>query len=241
VSNQRRHLVLLGLFSALLLACIIAPGVSQAPSGAPTSTGALYGPSMAPYPIHVHIHNNSQSDPYLYGYNPYGPRYDALTEYRRQQLENFYNYSRGNMAQLNRMQAEDVGLPSPREDLSLGEKVEQLNKVLAPGRITDDELNRTTGKIHWPSLLQKPEYATYREKLEALFKTWATSPKSGYGSENYHRIQVAASLMYEQLALDIKVQAPFQVKPYIYAEMFARQLAYEAGFRPGGQTGSSSN
>jgi hypothetical protein len=43
------------------------------------------------------------------------------------------------------------------------------------------------------------------------------------------------------LALDIKVQAPFQVKPYIYAEMFARQLAYEAGFRPGGQAGSGSN
>ena len=197
---------------------------------------------MTPYPpVHVHIHNgNNPYDPWLYGYNPYGQRFDPLTEYRRQQLENFYNYSRGNMAQLNRMQAEDIGIPSPREDQSLGEKVEQLNKVMAPGRITNDELNRTTGKIGWPSLLQKPEYATYREMLDGLFKTWATSPKSGYGSDNYHRIQLAASLLYEQLTQDLKTQLPFNVKPYIYAEMFARQLACEAGFRPTSAAGNGS-
>jgi hypothetical protein len=243
--DRRLRFILLGLLGLLAVACIVAPGVTQAPgsgSVGPSSTGALAGPSSLPVPIHVHIHNNtSPYDPWLYGYNPFGQRFDSLTEYRRQQLENFYNYSRGNMAQLNRMQAEDVGLPSPREDMTLGEKVEQLNKVMAPGRIADDELNRSTGKIRWPGLLQKPEYAVYREKLEALFKTWATSPNTGYGSDNYHRIQVAASLLYEQLSMDVKVQVPFQMKPYIYAEMFARQLAYEAGFRPKSAGGSGPN
>ena len=85
--RDRKLYLVLGLLGSLLLVGFGAPGVSQAPSGA--GSGALYGPNMAPAPIHVHIHNNSQSDPYLYGYNPYGPRYDAMTEYRRQQLENF--------------------------------------------------------------------------------------------------------------------------------------------------------
>ena len=244
--DPRLRFIVLGLVALLLVVSIVAPGVTQAPGGGvgPSATGALAGPNSLPVPIQVHVHNYGMSmggtDPYMYGYNPYGQKFDPVTEYRRQQLENFYNYARGNMAQVNRMQAGDIGIPSPG-DQSLGSKIEQLNKVQAPGRITDEELNRSTGKIHWPSLLQKPEYATYREKLEALFKIWATNPKSGYGSDNFHRIQFAASVMYEQLSLDLKVEVPFQVKPYIYAEMFVRQLAYEAGFRPGGQAASGAN
>jgi hypothetical protein len=222
--------VIVGLASWLLLVVITAPGVTQVPAaGAPPGYAT---PSTVASPVQVHVHNYPHPTEWSYGFNPYGPRFDPVTEYRRQQLENFYNYARGNMAQLSRMQSEDVGIPSPRENQLPSDRVEQLNKVLAPGRLTDEELNRATGKIRWPFFLQKPGYAPYREKLDGLFQTWATSPKSGYGSDNYHRIQVAATALYDQIDINLKSEAPFQVKPYIYAEMFVRQLAYEAGFRP---------
>src|SRR5262245_47701443 len=109
--DYRFRFIVPGLLGLLFVAAIVAPGVTQAPGGGgsvgPSSTGALAGPGSLPVPIQVHVHNYGigmgGTDPYMYGYNPYGPKYDPLTEYRRQQLENFYNYARGNMAQLNRM------------------------------------------------------------------------------------------------------------------------------------------
>ena len=185
--------------------------------------------------IHIHLHNGQGQfgpmGPYMY-YNPYQPSYDAATMYQRKQLEDFYKYTRPTPSAVTQMEYGDVGLHSPHAEPSPSERIEQLNDVNSPGRLTADQFDQSTGLIRWPSIFIGGDYDAYRKKIDELYKTWATSPDAGYGSANYHRIQVACTAMYDVLTAKLRTEDPWNIKPYINGEMFLRQVAYEAGFRP---------
>lgn len=231
--SRRFPFALAALAGLVLLAVWAAPGLTQPPGEGPDVPASASGMPD----IHIHLHG--VQGPYgptgAYSYDPYQmfqPRYDAATMYQRKQLEDFYQNTRPTPGALLRMQMGDVGLRSPHPEPAPSERLEQLNDVNAPGRLNADQFDRSTGRIGWPSIFIGPDYDAYRKKFDDLYKTWATSPESGYGTANYHRIQVAATAMYDVLAADMRTQDPWNIEPYIDGETFLRQVAYEAGFRP---------
>lgn len=110
----------------------------------------------------------------------------------------------------------------PRADK---EELARRAKSAAP-RTTAYHVDPVRGRIYWPSVLKREEFARQREQLDALFVQRKTQ-EAGVGS-NFCRQTKALSLqMREELKRMVYQMAPAE---YLAARRFLDVLAYEAQF-----------
>lgn len=90
----------------------------------------------------------------------------------------------------------------------------------APGPLSSEVLDPLTGKLHWPDVLQAPEYAGPRTRIEQLFEVRAST-----GVNNGHETFLATQQMIEILKSNIQT---LPANSYIAARKFLDSLAYSA-------------
>lgn len=113
----------------------------------------------------------------------------------------------------------------PRPTMEDAVRYAQLGK---PEQLSPSELDKVDGQISWPIILQAPQYAPYRDKLDQLFSKRATL--GGVTTEDYLEINRTTKDMLAALKQEVK-EVPTDA--YIAAKNFIQSLAYEASHTPG--------
>lgn len=104
---------------------------------------------------------------------------------------------------------------------------EQWARVVAaslPDRLTEEQLDPTTGKLIWPHVLRGDEYKAFRTRIDDLMAV-RTPENSGDGSPHQRRLAELVSAMKHLLKSNIDDLSASQ---YGAAKMFLLSLEYEA-------------
>jgi hypothetical protein len=109
---------------------------------------------------------------------------------------------------------------------STPEQIAERNRFALPRRLGANELDRTTGAIHWPAVLKRAEFETIRPQFEDVFAHPAGG-EFGVGSTIYNRAQ---SLSHQMRALLDAQYASMSQMEWIQAMRFIESLAYETRF-----------
>ncbi len=122
------------------------------------------------------------------------------------------------MRRMNRAyRAEERGPPPSMQDLV---RYAQVGK---PERLRPSQLDCVSGRIQWPLLLQREEFAQGRAELEAVFA--ARAQQGGIGVDDYLKIRQTTDQMKAELKAELRQVPPSQ---YEIAKRFLESLAYEA-------------
>ena len=140
----------------------------------------------------------------------------SLNNYNREQWIEFY---RGNLQRLTAEQ--QAHLAATRAN----NKTKRPVIFRAAYLLTDEELNRKTGEIRWPTVLQGAEYVKLRSTLDNLFQTFASGPSGAAVSAN--RIAECAEALRGQVRRNIK---RVERNDYNAAQNFLCGLKYEPEF-----------
>jgi hypothetical protein len=97
-----------------------------------------------------------------------------------------------------------------------------------PQRLLKYQLDPDRGIIHWPALLQRPEFDELREQLDALFAPGSTESASPSG-DLPHKVDRASREMREKLQTMVRDVNQME---YAAAKKFIKGLAYEARYAP---------
>ena len=98
-------------------------------------------------------------------------------------------------------------------------------KYQAAYRLTDEQLDRKTGWITWPTVLQAAEYAELRSRLDTMFRQLAGNFANV--DESPERIATCAKCLERGLQRNIKT---VERSDYIAAQKFLCGLKYEPEF-----------
>jgi hypothetical protein len=111
--------------------------------------------------------------------------------------------------------------------------MDEITKIAhdaAPKRLDAEQLDPTTGKIHWPIILQDPKYIEACDELDNLFKSRATI--SGFiGAESYRDINKGCDKLFGLLKSNIDEYSP---NDFQQAKHFIDSLRYESKFPASG-------
>ena len=105
---------------------------------------------------------------------------------------------------------------SPRQQIQIAASTKA--KGLGP-----EDLNRQTGEINWPELLQANEYSAWRTQLDSLFAQRASS--NAFPADLRAEVQAATTAMLAELKNHISEVSP---SDYMAARRFVQNLASEA-------------
>jgi len=100
------------------------------------------------------------------------------------------------------------------------EQYVRLARQQAPSRLSVSQLDPFTGKVSWPTVLQRPEYDEFRGSIDTLFSVRASGAVLSYGE-----IDKACEQFLAALKRDVET---FDQKDYILAKNFVQSLAYES-------------
>lgn len=148
-----------------------------------------------------------------------------MTEAQRREIENRDQWTNTyfQMRDANRKyRAQERG---PRPTMEDSVRYAQLGK---PEPLSPSELDKVGGQISWPLLLQAPQYASYRDKLDELFNKRAKL--GGVTTDDYLEINRTTKDMLAALKTQVKDVPP---DAYLNAKKFIQILAYEANHTPG--------
>jgi hypothetical protein len=111
--------------------------------------------------------------------------------------------------------------------------MDEITKIAhdaAPKRLDGEQLDPTTGKIHWPIILQDPKYIEACDELDNLYRSRATI--SGFiGAESYRDINNACDKLMQSLKTNIGEYTP---NDFEQAKHFVDSLRYESKFPAAG-------
>jgi hypothetical protein len=108
-------------------------------------------------------------------------------------------------------------------------KLEQyivLARNAAPSRLSEQQYNRSIGRIFWPASLENERFAAERDALELAFRLRASSD-FGPGSTFYAKVNRLSAVMQDKLRDEKTTLDPHQ---FMTALNFLRSLAYEARY-----------
>jgi len=140
--------------------------------------------------------------------------YSKFVENRKNAVDAYFYMRQSNRA--GREAARDVRLT--REEYVV------LAKKEAPANLTQQEYERTLGRIEWPDVLAGREFAAERDALDQVFR--ARSPGDfGAGSTFYSNVRQLTEAFQAKLKNKI---GDYDAAQYMTAKNFLRSLAYEA-------------
>ncbi len=106
------------------------------------------------------------------------------------------------------------------------DEIVAFNQSRLPEPLSANVFDPGHGVLDWPPLLQRPEFAEHRAKIEGLYGEWAADPHgSGLGTQNCRDIDEAVADMSDKLRSEIK---QFKPDEYIAASKFLKSLAFQA-------------
>jgi hypothetical protein len=109
------------------------------------------------------------------------------------------------------------------------EQLRQLARDAAPSRLNVMQLSPATGEVNWPAALLRPEFDSFRTKVEEVLANRTVS-NSGIGSSTETAITKLTNTMQGSLKAQIDEMTPNE---YVVAKSFLRSLAHETRFMPG--------
>ena len=109
------------------------------------------------------------------------------------------------------------------------EQLFRLAHDKVPTKLSVSELDPLTGDIAWPLLLQRDEFSTYRDDLEADFGEWA-SAQGQISSDVFIRVQKTAGDMSNVLKSNVRKYLDMGVptSDYLAAKNFLRSLLHHS-------------
>lgn len=108
------------------------------------------------------------------------------------------------------------------------EDMSRRAREAAPDRLDRYQLDPVFGTITWPTALQGPEFAAYREAVEKSFRE-RDIVNSGVGSQVQRTVARNAEAMEQELKQMIDEFSPAE---YVQTKRFLQSLAYEAEQAP---------
>lgn len=108
----------------------------------------------------------------------------------------------------------------PRPD---AETIARLARARRPDRLGPDQLERLTGRLHWPVLLRSEAFTDVRSELELLFDRRAY--RQYLDTREYLRVRELSGAMQTSLTERIR-EVP--ANDYIQAKRFLESVVYEA-------------
>ena len=111
--------------------------------------------------------------------------------------------------------------------------MDEITKIAhdaAPKRLDAEQLDPTSGTLHWPLILQDARYADVCDELQNLYKARATS--SGFiGAESYRDINKACDKLMQLLKSNI---SEYNANDFEQAKHFVDSVRYESHFPAAG-------
>ncbi len=104
----------------------------------------------------------------------------------------------------------------------------QIKSELEPGRLSNEQFDRSINVIHWPAILREPEFTQTRQALDHLLQE-RTPSNSGEASENYIKIKQNCDEMLHTLGDKLRSDDVPNVT-FVVCEHFIKSLAYEGTF-----------
>ena len=221
-------------YAGVLATVLAAAGIAAADtgtSGTTVSTAALAG-GYADEGIGYGYHASTEAEGVLRGFgalarsvgeaNYYNSlasiNYaDAYTRYLQNREHATETYFR--MRQINR-----AGRQAERQPRWTYEQYVAMAKNNAPGNLTEQQYDRTLGRLAWPALLNGDEFAPEREALNRAFLVRSPSDM-GAATAFYAQVQHLASQMEAKLLGKLDQVTPPE---YVAAKKFIDSLAYES-------------
>jgi hypothetical protein len=140
--------------------------------------------------------------------------YSRFVENRKNAVDAYFYMRQSNRA--GREAARDVRLTR--------EEYVTLAKKEAPANLTQQEYERTLGRIEWPAVLAGHEFAAERDAIDQIFR--ARSPGDfGAGSAFYGNVRQLTDAFQAKLKNKI---SDYDAAQYMAAKNFLRSLVYEA-------------
>jgi hypothetical protein len=123
-----------------------------------------------------------------------------------------------------------VSAPTPEQLLA-------ISHSRLPQRMTDEQLDRMSGQIRWPDVLDRDEFASSRAAVEHLFAERAARPYSaGRGTRNFREIHRVTDEMHDALRT---LLGTITADEFIAGNKFLNSIAYEARFAPDSTTAAN--
>ncbi|MBN2294285.1 MAG: hypothetical protein JXM70_17790, partial [Pirellulales bacterium] len=143
-----------------------------------------------------------------------------MTEARKKEIENRKQWTETyfDMRRINReARAAERGPKRTKEDWI---RFAQAGK---PQRLSPSELDSVAGKLSWPILLRKDEFAKERAIVDQAFANRATT--GTISPEDYEAVRKATDTIAETMKKDIKKISSLD---YITAKRFLKSITYES-------------
>jgi hypothetical protein len=141
-----------------------------------------------------------------------------MTQARSNEIKNHQQYENTYFQMRNANQAYQKAHEKPR---LTEQQLVRMARDEAPQPVSPSELNPTSGKINWPSVLQEPRFAADRTLLEEL-----SAKKAAHGSLAIAD-EMAARKMIESMFAELKTQVGVVPMPdYLAARNFLRSMIY---------------
>ncbi len=143
-----------------------------------------------------------------------------MTEARKNEIANRKQWTETyfDMRRINReARAAERGPKRTKEDWI---RIAQAGK---PQRLSPSELDSVAGKLSWPILLRKDEYAKSRAVVDEAFANRATT--GTISPQDYKAVQKATESIAETMKKEIKEVSSLD---YITAKRFLKSLSYES-------------
>jgi hypothetical protein len=123
---------------------------------------------------------------------------------------------------------------SRRRSTPTPEEIEFYNRQRTPQRLSYEQLDERSGRLHWPAVLMGYEFGPQRLALAYLFAARSDHPSAaGLGTPNYHEALEQIAEMQSTLKAEIDEIRPDE---FIAGQKFLKSLAHEARFVPGADT-----
>src|SRR5262245_29757590 len=142
---------------------------------------------------------------------------DAYTRYLQNREHETETYFR--MRQINR-----AGRQAERQPRWSYEQYVAMAKNNAPDNLSEQQYDRTLGRLSWPALLNGDEFAPEREALSRAFLVRSPSD-TGPSTAFYAQVQQLSSQMQTKLLSKLDQMTPAE---YVAAKKFIDGLAYES-------------
>ncbi|MCG8583879.1 MAG: hypothetical protein MI757_04115 [Pirellulales bacterium] len=150
----------------------------------------------------------------------------TLSDVRGKEIQNNVDYA--NMY-FERRRINEQWKESQRRPRATNEQLVRYAKDGMPDRSSGTQIDSITGEIAWPIVLQAPEFESYRQELDQLYKERAATG-SVMGRDAYLKTRETCDLFLEALNAQVR---ELPANDFIEGKKFIEMLKYESKHPPG--------
>ena len=142
-----------------------------------------------------------------------------LAEAQQHEIENRQRRINGYYSMRERHRQEQAAKRRPR---STSEQLRRIASASKPAALSPKDLNRATGEIDWPTILQTREYDVFRTDLEKLAAQWAKT--HCLGNDELEQTQRVTKELLAQLKTQVRKIPSYR---YTATRRFVESLGYQ--------------